>query len=149
MKHLSTILIIAVLLFAASVIMTQTSQGNDAAVASSDPAIVERLRTIVTIRERLAESNKRAMQSGKGETDGRYELALAEARLRLARELGQRPEQVAALKDILKVHQRRLEDAKKQSEVGVVSPDDIDIVRVAVLEAEVRLLRAQNNSKKP
>ncbi len=103
----------------------------------------------MTIRQRLSENNERAVQNGKGETDGRYKLALAKARLHLARELGQRDEQVAALKDILRVQQGRLEEAKKRAEVGAVSPDDVDTIRVAVLEAEVRLLRGQNSPKKP
>src|SRR5215468_9350979 len=106
MKQLSSIVVIAVLLIAASMVINQRSQGNDAAVASPDRGISDKLRTIVGIRQKLAESNERAIHSGKGETDGRYELALAEARLRLARELGQRMEQVGALKDIVKVHQR-------------------------------------------
>ncbi len=147
MKTLSTV-IMAVLLFAANVAMPQP-QTNAAAGASSDPAIVDKLREIVTIQQRLADSNERAMQSGKGETDGRYTIALAKARFRLARELGQRDKQVAALKDILKVHQGRLEDAKKRAEVGAVSPGDVDTIRVAVLDAEVRLLRAQRTSNKP
>jgi outer membrane protein TolC len=149
MKHPSIIVMIAVLLLAPNVTMTQTPQRNDAAGASSDPAVVDKLRAIVTIRQRLVESNERAAQSGKGETDGRYELALAGARLQLARELGQRNEEVAALKDILKVQQRRLEEAKKRAEAGAASPDDLDTTRVAVLEAEVGLLRAQNSSKRP
>jgi len=149
MKHLGTIIIMAVLLVAATVTMPQTPQRNDAARASSDPAIADKLRAIVTIRQKLAETNERAVQKGKGETDGRYKLALAEARLQLGRELGHRDEQIAALKEILKVQQGRLEDAKKRADVGALSPDDVDTIRVAVLEAEVRLLRAQNSSKMP
>ena len=149
MKHLSSIVIVAVFLLAANATMSQTLQTNAAAGASADPAIVDKLREIVTIRQRLAESNKRAVQSGRGERDGRYELALAEARLKLAREVGQRNEQIAALKDILKVQQGRLEDAKKSAAVGGMTPDDVDTNRVAVLEAEVRLLRAQKSSSKP
>ena len=149
MKHLSTIVIIAVLLLAANATMPQTPRTNAANGASSDSAIVDKLREIVTIRQKLAEVNERAVRNGRGETDGRYELALAEARLQLARELGQRNEQVAALKDALKVQQRRLADAKKRAEVGAASPEDVDTIRVAVLEAEVKLLRAQNSSKRP
>jgi hypothetical protein len=140
---------LAVLLFAAFLTMTQRSRGNDAAGTKSDPAIVDKLRSIVTIRQRLAESNERAVQNGKGERDGRHELALAKARLQLARELGERSEELAALKNILKVHQGRLEDAKKRAEVGSASPDDVDTISVAVLKAEVRLLRAQSGSRNP
>ena len=142
MKHLSTIVIIAILLLAANVTMTQTPRTNAADGTSSDSAVVDKLREIVTIRQNLAEGNERAVRNGRGDTDGRYELALAEARLQLARELGQRNEQVGALKDALKVQQRRLEEAKKRAEVGAASPDDVDTIRVAVLEAEVKLLRA-------
>ena len=149
MKHLSTLVILAVLLLAANASMTQTLQTNAAAGAISHPAIVGKLREIVSIRQKLAEANERAMQNGKGETDGRYELALAEARLQLARELGQRNEQVAALKDALKVQQRRLEDAKRRAAVGAASPEEVETIRAAVLEAEVRLWREQNSSKRP
>ncbi len=146
MKHLSSIAIVAVLLLAATATIAQTVQTNAAAGTTSDPAIVDKLREIVTIRQKLAETNERAVQNGKGATDGRYELALAKARLRLARELGLRNEQVAALKDALNVQQRRLEEAKKKAQVGAASPDDVDTIRAAVLEAEVRLLRAQNRA---
>ena len=149
MKHLSTLVILAMLLLAANTSMTQTLQTNAAAGAISNPAIVGKLREIVSIRQKLAEANERAVQSGKGETDGRYELALAEARLQLARELGQRNEQVAALKDALKVQQRRLEDAKRRAGVGAASPEEVETIRAAVLEAEVRLWREQNSSKRP
>ena len=149
MKHLSTLVILAMLLLAANTSMTQTLQTNAAAGAISHPAIVDKLREIVSIRQKLAEANERAVQSGKGETDGRYELALAEARLQLARELGQRNEQVAALKDALKVQQRRLEDANRRAAVGAAPPEEVETIRVAVLEAEVRLLREQNTSKRP
>ncbi len=149
MKHLSTLVSLAVLLLAANADIAQTVQTNAAGKTSSDPAIVGKLREIVTIRQKLAEVNQRAVQNGKGETDGRYELALAKARLRLARELGQQTEQVAALNDVLKVQKRLLEDAKKRAEVGAASPEEVDTIRVAVLQAEVKLLRAQNSSKKP
>ena len=149
MKHLSTIVIIAVLLLAANATMPQTPRTNAANGASSDSAIVDKLREIVAIRQKLAEVNEQAVRNGRGETNGHCELALAEARLQLARELGQRNEQVAALKDALKVQQRRLAEAKKRAEVGAASPEDVDTIRVAVLEAEVKLLRAQNSSKRP
>ncbi len=148
MKQPSTFAIIAMLLFATNVSMAQTTpQGSDAARTNSDPAIVEKLREIVTIRQRLAQANERAMQNGKGETDGRYELALAEARLQLARELGQRNEEITALKDMLKVQQRRLREAESRAMVGAAGPGDVDAVRAEVLETEVRLLRAQRSSK--
>ncbi len=149
MRALSPILIIVALLLAANVTMTQTPPRNDATGASSDSAIANKLREIVAIRQRLVEANQRAVRTGHGETDGRYELDLAEARVELARELGQRNEQLAALQDILKVHQRRLEEAKKRAGVGAESPGGVDTIRVAVLEAEVRLLRAQNSLKRP
>lgn len=149
MKHLSTIVIIAVLLLAANAAMSQTPRTNAAAGASSDSVIIAKLREVVSIRQKLAEANERAVRNGRGETDGRYELALAKARLQLARELGQRDDQVAALKDALDVQQRRLEDAKKRAEVGAASPEDVEAIRVALLKAEVRLLRAQNRAKKP
>ena len=143
MKRVSTIAIVAALLLAANLSMAQTPQG-----ASPDPAIVEKLREIVTIRQRLVESNKRAVQSGVGEADSRYEVALGEARLMLARELGERDDEIAALKDLLKVQQSRLEEAKKKAAAGGLPIDEVDKIRVAVLEAEVRLLRAQKNSSK-
>jgi hypothetical protein len=148
MKIITTIGIIAVLLLAANVSSTQTLQTNAGAGSDSDPAIVEKLREIVSIYQRMAEANERAVRSGRGETDGRYELALAKARLQLARELGQHNDQIAALKDAHNAQQRRLEDAKARAAVGAASPEDVDSIRVAVLKAEVRLLRAQNSTKR-
>ena len=148
MKYLSSIVIIVGFLLP-NVSASQTLRGDEESVLSADPAIAEKLRAIVTIRQRLAEYNEQALRSGRGEPDGRYEIALAEARVELARELGQRNEQVAALQEILKVKQLRLEEAKKGVEVGAVTPADVERVMVAVLEAEVRLLRTQNSAKKP
>ncbi len=147
MKQLPTFAIVAILLFATHVTMAQTPQGSDAARTNSDPAIVEKLREIVTIRQKLTEANERAVQNGKGQTDGRYKLALAEARLDLARELGQKNEEITALQGILKVQQRRLREAESRMLVGAAGPSDVDAVRVEVLEVEVRLLRAQRSSK--
>jgi hypothetical protein len=147
MKHITSILITAVFLLAGNAGMAQTPKTNDAVRATSDPALVEKLRAIVGIRQSMAEANEKAVRSGRGETDGRYEIALAEAQLQLARELGQRNEEVTALKDILKVQQRRLQEAMKKAEVGAASPDEVDTIRVVVLEAEARLLRSQKSAK--
>jgi hypothetical protein len=149
MKHISTIVIMAVFVLAGNAGMSQTPPRKVAAGVTPDPAIVEKLREIVGIRQSMAEANERAVQQGKGVTDGRYEIALGEARLQLARELGQRNEEVAALKDILRVQQYRLQEAQKKAAVGTASPTEVDTIRVAVLEAEVRLLRAERNSRKP
>jgi len=149
MKHSSTLVTLAVLLLVATASVPQTPPSNAAAGAISDSAIVEKLREIVTIRQKLAESNELLVQHGKGERDGRYELALAEARLALARELGQRNEQIAALQDALKVYQLRLEDAKRRVAIGATPPSEVETIRAAVLEAEVRLLREQGGSRRP
>jgi hypothetical protein len=149
MKHISSIFLTAVFLLAGNAGMAQTPKTNDAVRASSDPVVVEKLRAIVSLRQSMAESNERAVKSGKGEGDGRYEIALAEARLQLACELGQREEKLTALKDIVKVQQRRLQEAEKRVATGTASPEDVGTIRVAVLEAEVRLLRAQDGSKTP
>ena len=130
--------------------MVQTLQTNATAAASSDRTIVDKLREIVSIQQELVEANERAVQHrGNAVADDRYELALAEARLKLAQELGERDEQVAALKDALKVQQNRLKEAKARANVGTASPFDLAAVRVAVLEAEVRLLRAEKGSDRP
>lgn len=149
MKTRSALVIIAVLFVAAHAKMPQAQQANAASGANSDPAIVDKLREILSIRETLVEANRLAVRNGRGETDGRHALALAEARLALADELDQHDEQVAALAEALKVHQRRLEFAKRRAEAGSASPEDVETIRVAVLETEVRLLRKQNSSKAP
>ena len=150
MKHLQTSVILAVVLLAASGAMVQTLQTNATAAASSDSTIVDKLREIVSIQQELVEANERAVRHrGNAVADDRYELALAEARLQLAQELGERDQQVAALRDALKVQQNRLKEAKARANVGTASPFDLAAVRVAVLEAEVRLLRAEKGSDRP
>ena len=149
MKYLSAFSVAAALFFAAGLTLPQKLQGKDAPSTSSDPAIVGKLREIVAVHQRLTESNQRAIESGKGDRDGRYEVALAEARLKLARELGERNEQIAALRDILKVQLGRLQVAKMTATKGSMSSDEVDTIRVAALEAEVMLLRAQKDSGKP
>lgn len=143
MKPSPVFVAVGLLLLSGAASLTQTRPGNPVAPARTHSSIVEKLRAIVDIRQTMAEANARALQNGKGDFDGRHEIALAEAQMRLAHELGQTDAEVAALKDILKVHQRRLQEAKTRAEVGATSPAEVDLVRVEILETEVRLLRAQ------
>ena len=50
--------------------MAQSPARNDAAGPTSDPVIADKLREIVSIRQRLAEVNERAVKAGRRENDG-------------------------------------------------------------------------------
>lgn len=131
------------LLLAATTTITFLPHTKAATGAVADPAIVEKLREIVSIRQMLAEYNEHALKNGKGAQDGSYKLALADARLQLARELGHADEQIAALKEALKVQQDRFLEVKARAAAGAASPEQVESVRAAFLEAEVKLLREQ------
>lgn len=106
-----------------------------------DPLIVSKLQEIVKLRERQAKEAQLLVEMGQGANDGAVEVALAEARIALAREQGQSDAVVDELRNLVKVLEKRFkreealfdEDRRTQANIGQL--------RVALLEAEVRLQR--------
>ena len=107
-----------------------------------DPTIISKLSEIVGIRERLAKSYELMLGAGRASADGLAEIELAEARIDLARERGQAESVITELKGLVAAHERRakrIADFARDRGTGA----DADRAQAALLEAQVRLLRAQ------
>jgi hypothetical protein len=112
-----------------------------------DPAIIAKLQEIVELRQQLLKGHQLKAQAGKAEFDGVAEIALAEARIQLARERGQADLVIAELRNPMATLDGFLEMAKKKVEVGAAGPDAVAQVRVLLLETQVRLQREQQEGK--
>jgi hypothetical protein len=123
------------------------TSGGQQSQRAPDPAIIAKLQEIVELRQQLLKGHQAMVQMGKAEDDGAAEIALAEARLQLARERGQADLVIAELRNFVATQERRLEMAKKRVEVGAAGPDEVARVRVVLLEAQVRLQREQQEAK--
>jgi hypothetical protein len=142
-KTLTTITVITIAFGFALVAQQQrNSQAAQPEAAKADPAIVAKLSEIVTIRERAFANYEVLLAAGRAPFEGSAAIDLAEARIELARERGQNDAIVTALKELVVAHERRLkraQDAMKDR----LPPGEVDKAKAALLEAEVRLLRAQ------
>ena len=136
------VLITLALAFALFAQQQRTTQTQQSSPAGADPKIIAKLSEIVAIRERLFQSYELMLGSGRAPVDGSAAIDLAEARIDLARERGRRDEIIAALKDLVSAQERRLNIVQDVSK-DRLAVADLERVKVSVLEAEVRLLRAQ------
>ena len=107
-----------------------------------DARIVSKLSEIVGIRERAAKNYQEMLKAGRASHNGLAEMELAEARVDLAREHGQTAAVIAELQGLVAAHERR---TKWMAGLATdrIAPAEIDRAQVALLEAQVRLLRAQ------
>ncbi len=104
--------------------------------------IIAKLSEIVAIRERLFQSYELLLGAGRAPVDGSAAIDLAEARIELARERGHKEDVIGALKDLVAAQERRLKSLQDLLK-DRFAPADLEKVKVALLEAEVRLLREQ------
>jgi hypothetical protein len=114
-----------------------------------NPAVVEKLRAIIDLRQSIVAAADQAAQNGKSESDGRFEIALAEARRQLALELGEPSLEMAALNDLLRVQRHQLLSAETRMNLGAISPTVVNEQRAEILVTEVRILRAQQQARHP
>ena len=121
------------------VLIAQQGQRN----SSDNAAIVSKLSEVVKIRERLAESYKSLAADRRAVGGELVEVELAEARVALADELGDKAKTIKELKGLVAAHEARAKSIKAQSEKGRSSFGELERAQAALLEAEVRLLRAQ------
>ena len=119
------------------------TSGGQQSQRAPDPAIIAKLEEIVELRQQLLKEHQIKAQVGKAESDGVAEIALAEARIQLARERGQADLVITELRNLVATQEGLLEIAKRKVEVGAAGPDDVARVRVVLLEAQVRLQREQ------
>ena len=124
----------------------KTTSGGRPTQRAPDPAVIAKLQEIVELRQQLLKEHQLKAQVGKAEFDGVAEIALAEARLQLARERGQADLVMAELRNLVATQERLLEIAKHRVEVGAAGPDEVARVRVVLLGAQVRLQREQQEA---
>lgn len=113
-----------------------------------DAKIIAKLTEIVQLREQLVEIEQALHASGRAvaENGSGVEVAqveLAEARVDLAREKGQRDALIAALQDLVAANERRVEWAKRMKDLARVSDVEVKRSQAALLKAQVRLLRVK------
>lgn len=106
-------------------------------------AIVSKLSEVVKIRERLADGYKVMVANGRAFGEELVEVELAEARIALAKELGDKARMIKELKALVAAHEARAKLIKAQSEKGRAPYGEAERAQAALLEAEVRLLRAE------
>ena len=143
MKKQTTLMlfVIVALVFAAGLVAQQGgAPGNQVPAGKQNPEIIAKLREIVSIRERLFRSEEVQIKAGRAPVDGATEAELVEARLRLAREEQNPNAVIAELRNLVAVHQRRLKLAEVLAR-DRLAPGDVEKIRVALLEAEIRLLK--------
>ena len=146
LQHLFGIIGIA-LLVGCSPADPKSTSGGQPSQRTPDPAIIAKLQEIVELQQQLLKGHQAMVQMGKAEDDSAAEIALAEARLQLARERGQADLVTSELRHVVAAQERRLEMAKKRVEVGAAGPDEVARVRVVLMEAQVRLQREQQEAK--
>jgi hypothetical protein len=115
---------------------------GQSAAGNPDPQIISRLTEIVNIRERAAKNHEQMRAAGRAPENSVAEIELAEARINLAKEKGQRQEIATELRNLVAIHEKRWK------RIGAlptdrVAQDEIDRARVDLLAAQVRLLRAE------
>ena len=111
----------------------------------ADPVVVAKLSEIVAIRQAALERAKLTFTNGDiGEDQlATLRLDLAEARITVAQEQGQKEAVRTALKEIVSIHELRNRLLEALG-AGGPSQEDRAKIRVALLESEVRLLKAQH-----
>ncbi len=113
-----------------------------------DAKVLTKLTEVVQIREQLVEIEQALHKSGRASSENGSgvevaEVELAEARVDLAREKGQRDALIAALQGLVAANERRVEWAKRMKDLARVSDVEIKRAQAELLKAQVRLLRAQ------
>jgi hypothetical protein len=121
------------------VLTAQQEQRN----SQDNAAIVSKLSEVVKIRERLLEGHKRMLEKGVASGTEMVEIELAEARVALANEQGVKATTLTELKALVAAHEARLKRIRAASESGRSPYGELDRAQAALLEVEVRLLRAQ------
>ena len=124
------------------VLVAQQQRNSPVRSPEPDARIVSKLSEIVGIRERAAKNYQEMLKAGRASHDGLAEVELAEARVDLARERGRPDAIITELQGLVEAHERR---TKWMAGLATdrIAPAEIGRAQVALLEAQVRLLRAQ------
>lgn len=137
MKSL-TLVLIAVLL---AMLGGYALSSAPAAARPPDPDIVDKLRRIIQLQEQVVDMHGTLVQAGRARPDNAAEIALAEARIELAREQNN-PEAIRAeLARIVEARRGWVEYLEKLI-TDRYSQMDLHQARIDLIKAEVELLRA-------
>ncbi|WP_395753487.1 hypothetical protein [Prosthecobacter sp.] len=132
---------------ACSAMAQQQEKVAGATATEPDAGIVAKLTEIVRIREAVVEIEQALYKSGRSAGEGGQvemaEIELAEARVELAHEKGQKALVVTELQGLVAACERRVEWAKNMKKLARASEVEIQKAQVALLKAQVRLLREQ------
>jgi len=115
-------------------------------VKKPNPEIIAKLQEIVKLRERQMETQQLLMELKKGESKdlAAAKVALAAARIEVAKEQGQAEEVEKELRKIIKAWKSCVAREEALAEEDRKTLTELGELRVALLEAEIRLLQ---NSK--
>lgn len=114
-----------------------------ASVKKPNPEIIAKFQEIVKVRERQSEEQRLMGEMGKGKAKdlGAAELALAEARIALLKEQGRAELVEKELRNLVKLLKKHVAREEALAEEDRRSTTELGELRVALLEAEVRLLQ--------
>lgn len=111
--------------------------------AVPDPEIVSKLEEIVALEESAVKEQQLLAELGTNDAIDQLnaEIALSEARIRLAEEQNDRATITRELEAIVSQTKSILDRAQALTEEGRRSDSDLKDIRIALLEAEIRLRR--------
>jgi hypothetical protein len=147
---MKTKLIIAALAVLFSLTLVAQQQSKVPGPGEPESRILAKLSEIVQIRKQLVEYYQSLYDAGEASTENvaglrRATVELAEAQINLAREGKQRDALITALQSLVAAHEQRVEMAKRNLHVNSTNAAKAEVGRaqVALLEAQVRLIRGQ------
>jgi len=147
---MKTKLIIAGLAVFFSLSLVAQQQSKTPGHGEPDSRILAKLSEIVQIQKQLVEYYQSLIDAGESSAENvsglrRATVGQAEARVDLAREGKQRDALITALQALVAVHEQREEMAKRNFSVNSTNAAKAEVGRaqVALLEAQVRLIRGQ------
>ena len=116
---------------------------------STNQDVVAMLKEIVHIREQLLEGQMLALKAGSIADTSSSEIALAKARIKLAKAQDQPESVLLQLKKIVEILRVRVERAELRA-TDRVSPSELGQARINLLQAQVRLAKYKSNlDRKP
>ncbi|MDF1740176.1 MAG: hypothetical protein P1U86_13520 [Verrucomicrobiales bacterium] len=133
----------AALIASAFLLTTLLAAAPDNDAESPDPLVIEKLEEIVKIRERIAETARLEFALGKTVAFNEAAIELSEAKIALASEKREPAVVVSELNAIVALRQEQLDREKALVEDSRRTEEGISVIRVKLLEAEVRLHRAK------
>lgn len=141
--------LLPVFLFLSVFLCSLTGAEQEPEGRGPDAEILAKLQEIVQIRERLLKEQLMIAEMGKGSAFDLIEakIQLSEAHIAVAEEQDDRNLLIGELKNIVKFHKQRLaRESALLQEVDRKTSEELYDFQVALLKAELRLLRAEKDS---